>query len=83
MIDLLTTQLRGTLENDIFNQINGLNLGISNSTARAITSQVAEETAYNVANTIVPSTNEQLTNIPQNLLGVNNPVDLEIGRAHV
>ena len=76
MIDLLTTQLRGTLENDIFNQINGLNLGISNSTARAITSRVAEETAYNVANTIVPSTNEQLTNIPQNLLGVNNPVDL-------
>lgn len=79
MNDVITKQISGVLENAIFTQINGLNLKISNSTVRAITSRLAEVYAVEIASSVFKTTNTQLTDIPKNLIGIKNPVDLVTG----
>ena len=79
MIDLISQQFKGSLENQIFNQVIGLNLGIPNSTLRAIVSRVAEESAVGITRNVSLQTNNQLTTIPQNTIGINNPVNITTG----
>lgn len=76
MIDIVSTQIRGALENAIFNQIIGLNLNISSPVLRAIVSRVAEEYAVIISRSVFSNAGQQLTSIPQNLIGIKNPVDL-------
>lgn len=79
MTDILSKQISGVLENAIFNQINSLNLKIPNATARAITSRVAEVYAVEIASTVFKTSNQQLTSIPANMIGIKNPVNLITG----
>lgn len=79
MSDILSKQISGALENAIFNQINSLNLKIPNATARAITSRVAEVYAVEIASSVFKTSNQQLTSIPANMIGIKNPVNLITG----
>jgi hypothetical protein len=79
MSDILSKQISGVLENAIFNQIIGLNLKIPNATARAITSRVAEVYAVEIASSVFKTSNQQLTSIPANMIGIKNPVNLISG----
>ena len=79
MDPLITTQIKGVLENSIFNKINALNLNIPNATLRAIVSRVAEETSSSVVKGVGTTANFQLTDIPKNLIGGINPVDIVTG----
>ena len=79
MIDLISQQFKGSLENQIFNQVIGLNLGIPNSTLRAIVSRVAEESAVGITRNVSLQTNNQLTSVPQNTIGVTNPLNIVTG----
>ena len=76
MIDIISTQIKGVIENSVFNQVNGLGLKISNPIARAIASRAAEELSVIVAQSVNLSTNRQLNVIPQNLIGQKNPVNV-------
>lgn len=76
MTDLISIQLKGVLENAIFNKIISLNTGVSNTVLRAIVSRVAEQAAVGVVGSVNTGANFQLNTIPQNLLGVKNPVNI-------
>lgn len=78
-MNLITTQIQGVLENEIFNQINALNLKIPNTTVRAIVSRVAETSAISIIKIVGSQTNFNLSDIPKNLIGVNNPVNVVNG----
>lgn len=79
MIDIISRQIKGVIENSVFNQVNGLGLKISNPVARAIASRAAEELAVLVSQSVSLGTNQQLNTIPQNLIGTKNPVNLTTG----
>lgn len=79
MIDIISRQIKGVIENSVFNQVNGLGLKISNPIARAIASRAAEELAVLVSQSVSLGTNQQLNTIPQNLIGTKNPVNLTTG----
>lgn len=76
MIDIISRQIKGVIENSVFNQVNGLGLKISNPIARAIASRAAEELSVIVAQSVNLGTNKQLNVIPQNLIGIKNPVNV-------
>lgn len=76
MIDILSTQVKGVLENEVFRQVSSLNLNIQSATLRAIVSRAAEELSVLVSQSVNTSTNKQLEDIPKNLIGNKNPVDL-------
>lgn len=76
MIDILSTQIKGVIENSVFNQINKLGLNISNPVLRAVASRAAEELSVLTAQSINLGANQQLTTIPQNLIGLKNPVNI-------
>lgn len=76
MIDILSTQIKGVIENSVFNQVSGLGLNISNPVLRAVASRAAEELSVLTAQSINLGTNQQLNTIPQNLLGTKNPVNI-------
>ena len=79
MIDLISQQFKGSLENQIFIQVNGLNLGISSPILRAIVSRVAEQSAVGITRNVSLQTNNQLTSVPQNTIGVTNPLNIVTG----
>ena len=76
MIDIISAQLKGVLENSVFNQVNSLGLNISNPILRALSSRAAEEMAVIVSQSVNLGTNKQLNTIPQNLIGQKNPVNV-------
>lgn len=79
MIDILSSQIKGVIENSVFNQVRGLGLGISNPILRAVASRAAEEISVVVSRSVSLGTNQQLNTIPQNLLGQKNPVNVTTG----
>ena len=79
MIDIISAQLKGVLENSVFNQVNSLGLNISNPILRALSSRAAEEMAVIVSQSVNLGTNRQLNTIPQNLIGQKNPVNVATG----
>ena len=79
MIDILSTQIKGVIENSVFNQVSGLGLGISNPILRAVASRAAEELSVIVSQSVNLGTNRQINTIPQNLIGQKNPVSLTTG----
>jgi hypothetical protein len=79
MIDLISQQFKGSLENKIFEQVNGLNLGISSPILRAIVSRVAEQSAVGITRNVSLQTNNQLTSVPLNTIGVTNPLNIVTG----
>lgn len=76
MITILEQQVKGALENKLFNSVISLNSGINNSTVRAIVSRVAEVEARSIVDSVFKTGNQQVNTIPQQLIGLNNPVDL-------
>lgn len=76
MTDLLTIQIKGALENTIFNKINSQQLNVSNSVLRAIISRVAEEAASGIVQSVNIGANTQLNTIPTSLIGNYNPVNI-------
>lgn len=76
MIDLLSTQIKSSLENKIFDSIIAQNTGISSPVLRAVVSRIAEQAAASITSGVNLGANEQLNTIPQNLLGVKNPVNI-------
>lgn len=76
MIDLLTKQVTGALENKIFTQINSLGVKVPNQILRAVISRTAEEAAVLLVKNVSLGTNQQLNIIPRGLEGLKNPVDL-------
>lgn len=79
MVDLISIQIKGVLENAIFNRIIAFNTGVSNSTLRAVVSRVAELSAVIVTQSVNTNANQQLNVIPTNLVGLKNPVNLVTG----
>jgi uncharacterized protein YcbK (DUF882 family) len=76
MDPLITKQIQGVLENNIFNKIIALNLNIPNPILRAIISRVAEVGAVDIVKQVTQASNKQLTDIPKNIIGSVNPVNL-------
>ena len=76
MDPLITKQIQGVLENNIFNKIIALNLNIPNPILRAIISRVAEVGAVDIVKQVSQASNKQLTDIPKNIIGPINPVDI-------
>ena len=76
MDPLLTKQIQGVLENNIFNKIIALNLNIPNPVLRAIISRVAEVGAVDIVKQVTQASNKQLTDIPKNIIGSINPVNI-------
>ena len=76
MDPLITKQIQGVLENNIFNKIIALNLNIPNPILRAVISRVAEVGAVDIVKQVSQASNKQLTDIPQNIIGPVNPVDI-------
>ncbi len=79
MDPLITRTIQGVLENTIFNKIIALNLNIPSPILRAIVSRVAEQSAVLVVQDVTKNANFQLNNIPKNLIGTVNPVNLVNG----
>jgi hypothetical protein len=76
MDPLITKQIQGVLENNIFNKIIALNLNIPNPILRAVISRVAEVGAIDIVKQVTQASNKQLTDIPKNIIGTVNPVTL-------
>jgi uncharacterized protein YcbK (DUF882 family) len=76
MDPLITKQIQGVLENNIFNKIIALNLNIPNPILRAVISRVAEVGAVDIVKQVTQASNKQLTDIPKNIIGPVNPVDI-------
>lgn len=76
MIDILTQQVKASLENRIFNQINSLGVKIPNQILRSVVSRAAEEASVLLIKNVNLGTNKQLNEIPRNIEGFKNPVDL-------
>jgi uncharacterized protein YcbK (DUF882 family) len=76
MDPLIVKQIQGVLENNIFNKIIALNLNIPNPILRAVISRVAEVGAVDIVKQVTQASNKQLTDIPQNIIGPINPVDI-------
>lgn len=76
MDPLITKQIQGVLENNIFNKIIALNLNIPNPILRAVISRVAEIGAVDIVKQVTQASNKQLTDIPKNIIGTVNPVDI-------
>ena len=79
MDPLITKQIQGVLENSIFNKIIALNLNIPNPILRAIISRVAEVGAVDIVKQVSQASNKELTDIPKNLIGPYNPVNIVNG----
>jgi uncharacterized protein YcbK (DUF882 family) len=78
-MDLITSTITGSLQNSIFNKINALNLGIPNATLRAIVSRVAETSAATIVQDVNNTANFHMNDIPKNLIGNINPVNIVSG----
>ena len=76
MDPLILKQIQGVLENNIFNKIIALNLNIPNPILRAIISRVAEVGAVDIVKQVTQASNKQLTDIPKNIIGSINPVNI-------
>jgi uncharacterized protein YcbK (DUF882 family) len=76
MDPLITKQIQGVLENSIFNKILALNLNIPSPVLKAIISRVAEVEAVNIVKQVSQASNKELTDIPNNLIGPYNPVNI-------
>jgi len=76
MDPLITKQIQGVLENNIFNKIIALNLNIPSPVLRAIISRVAEVGAVDIVKQVTLNLNKQLTDIPKNIIGSVNPVNI-------
>ena len=76
MDPLITKQIQGVLENSIFNKIIALNLKIPNPILRAVISRVAEVGAVDIVRQVSQASNQQLTDIPKNIIGSINPVNI-------
>lgn len=76
MDPLITKQIQGVLENNIFNKIIALNLNISSPILRAVISRVAETAAVDLVKQVSQTSNQQLTDIPNNIIGTVNPVNI-------
>jgi uncharacterized protein YcbK (DUF882 family) len=76
MIDILTQQVKNALEDRIFNQVNSLGVKVPNQVLRAIVSRAAEEAAVLLVKDVNLGSNKQLNEIPRNIEGFRNPVDL-------
>ena len=76
MDPLITKQIQGVLENNIFNKIIALNLNIPSPILRAVISRVAEVGAVDIVKQVTQASNKQLNTIPQNVIGPVNPVDI-------
>lgn len=79
MDPLITKQIQGVLENNIFNKIIALNLNIPNPILRAVISRVAETAAIDLVKQVTQTSNSQLNTIPKNIIGPINPVDITTG----
>lgn len=79
MDPLITKQIQGVLENNIFNKIIALNLNIPSPILRSIISRVAEVGAVDIVKQVTQSSNKQLTDIPKNIIGSVNPVNIVNG----
>lgn len=79
MNPLILEQVRGVLENNIFNRINELNLKVPSPILRAIISRVAETASVDILRQVTLSSNQQLTDIPRNIIGSINPVNIVTG----
>ena len=76
MNNLLETQIKGVLENTVFNRIISLNLNIPSPILRAIVSRVAETSAVELVKNVSLASNKQLNTIPTNAVGPINPVNI-------
>ena len=76
MNTLLEVQVKGVLENTVFNRINSLNLNIPSPILRAVVSRVAETSAVELVRNVNLASNTQLNTIPNNRIGPVNPVNI-------
>lgn len=76
MDPLITKQIQGILEDNIFNKIISLNLNVPSPILRAVISRAAEIGAVDIVKSVTQSSNTQLNDIPNNIIGTVNPVDI-------
>lgn len=76
MDPLITKQIQGVLEDKIFNKIISLNLNVPSPILRAVISRAAEIGAVDIVKSVTQASNTQLNDIPNNIIGTVNPVDI-------
>lgn len=79
MNDILSKQINGALSNAIFNQVKKLGVNIPSPTLQRVVSRVAEQMSVLVTTSVTKQTNFNITNIPQNTIGIKNPVNILTG----
>lgn len=76
MSNEVTQQIETALQNAITQQLNSLNLGVSNTQLSVIAQKVAKSFAGVITSSVFNTSNSQLDKIPKQLIGKKNPVDL-------
>jgi hypothetical protein len=79
MNPLLKNQLKGQFENQIFNAINSAGTRLPNDTLRKIASRVAETVTVQTISLTDKGVNKNINEIPRNILGPYNPVNITTG----
>ena len=75
-MDSTTTAVNTALNAEVLSQVKALNLGVNNAALLDIVDKVVAQTSTSAIQQTQLSANQQLTAIPQNLIGVNNPVNI-------
>lgn len=78
-LSIITGTAKGAIENKLFEEIIKLNTGIDSSILRAIVSRVAETQSTAIVSEVFISGNSQINNIPSQIVGTKNPVNLVSG----
>ena len=76
MSDVTTVQVKTQLEEKIFTQLQALAPGVPAVTLRGIANNVAAEYSTDIVSDVSIGTNQQLNQIPNNIEGTVNPVNL-------
>ena len=76
MSALIIKTIQSSLEDAIFKQLIALNTSIPSPVIRAVVSRVSETTAASIFQDVSKLTNFELSDIPKNIIGIKNPVDI-------
>lgn len=76
MSNLYTGVVKETLDRAIYSELLRLNLGVSEDKLRNIADKISQAQSTNIVNSVTSTGNNLLNNIPNQLIGPFNPVDL-------
>lgn len=76
MSNSLEIKVKAELYNNVFNIVQGLNLNLSSDIIKNIAEKIAIDQANTIISSVTASGSNLVNEIPKQLIGINNPVDL-------